>query len=408
MENSDLVILKALTNRNKFNMLGIPEPPLITKVSYELLQYYLRYFNNSPSAREINFEALKSLINLKSTKEEKELLLLLSDRVANSDIPNEALEGVGNVLAQMKMSGEIASIVTRFEQGLEVDLRDEISAVLEKYKGEIQEDDFISSDIDSYIEAKSTEGITWTTVRFLGEYIMPLRPGSSVLVAARPETGKTSFLCQTAVDFAVQAKRLYDHPVIILCNEETAERYPLRLYTTALRLPESKLRKLHDKGLLKDEYTSKTGLPLDFIKLKNIHGYTMAKISDLVSKVKPSVVILDLMANVKTQKRNANGAELLESLWIDWREMLVKNNCIGVAASQLHGDADGMLYPDLKYLQGSRTGVQGAVDVAIMLGKSTDSDIRGLAIVKNKFKVEGRPEHINSNLRFNPDLCLFS
>lgn len=403
--DNDLLILKALQDKTRLETTGIPEYPVISRVAHDLLKYYKSYFLINSDSKSVDLDSLECLINLKEQDNaKKEVLIKLIETIRNSqNVPDKALDNVYYVLAQNKLASEIAAVVVSYESGKDINLEYEVSQILEKYKSVKLDncDDFISLSIDTN---QGNDGITWKTLPVLSEYISPLQKGTSVLLGARPETGKTSFLCQTAVDFAKQS----ENSILILCNEEVAERYPMRIYSSGLGVPASHVRALSEAGKLFSEFENTTGFSKDKIKLKNIHGYTMTQIKNIVKKVNPSVVILDLMANVRASLgKSANGAELLESLWIEWRGLLAETGSIGIAATQLHNDADGMLYPELKHVQGSKTGVQGAVDVAIMLGRSVESDIRGLSIVKNKLKREGKPAHINTNLKFEPDICRF-
>lgn len=403
--DNDLLILKSLQSRERFEGIGIPDMPIISKITGDLLRYYREYFNMNPLSNTVILTDLSCLISLKEKdKDKRDVLLSLTETISNDQsIPDSALDNVYSVLAQNKLVAEIAAIVAGYESGQDINPGLEITRILEKYRASDKADDSFVT-LDSISTTQDGSGITWKTLPVLSEYILPLPAGASVLLGARPETGKTSFLCQTAVDFAKQS----ENSILILCNEEVAERYPMRIYSSGLGVPASHVRALSEAGKLFSEFENTTGFSKDKIKLKNIHGYTMTQIKNIVKKVNPSVVILDLMANVSASLgKSANGAELLESLWIEWRGLLAETGSIGIAATQLHNDADGMLYPELKHVQGSKTGVQGAVDVAIMLGRSVESDIRGLSIVKNKLKREGKPAHINTNLKFEPDICRF-
>lgn len=401
--NSDILILKALMSRDRLESIGIPEIPTISKVPMGLLRYYEMYFSINPE-QIINLDKLACLVNLKEKdKDKREVLCKLIETIkSDKSVPDSALDNVYFVLSQNRLAGEISAVILNYESGHDVNLENELSRILGKYKRQSTDDDFIT--LDSVAASSDESGIIWKTLPVLSKYILPLSQGTSVLLGARPETGKSSFLCQTAVDFAAQT----ENPILIMCNEEIAERYPMRIYSAGMGIPASHVRALFESGKLFSEFEKTTGFSKDKIKLKNIHGYTMSQIKNVVKKVNPSVVILDLMANVRASLgKSANGAETLESLWIEWRCLLAETGTIGIAATQLHNDADGTLYPELKHVQGSKTGVQGAVDVAIMLGRSLDSDIRGLSIVKNKLKRENKPAHINTDLKFDPDICRF-
>ena len=69
-----------------------------------------------------------------------------------------------------------------------------------------------------------------------------------------------------------------------------------------------------------------------------------------------------------------------------------------------------MLYPGYGALKDSKTSVQGAVDIMLMMGKLNDpsmAGLRGISTVKNKFNLPGKPETVQGDVIFVPDTCQF-
>lgn len=162
---------------------------------------------------------------------------------------------------------------------------------------------------------------------------------------------------------------------------------------------------------MKDEYARVVGNPQQ-LKLKDMHGATLAQIEQVIEAQQPAIVIADMLGNFHLAKGSTAGnkADAIEQLWQEWREMLVRNNCIGIGTVQISAEGAGMLYPPLSALKDSKTGIQGATDVVLMLGSTNDprlSSIRGLSTPKNKYQAPGQPSNIQAMVVFDSLTCQF-
>lgn len=90
---------------------------------------------------------------------------------------------------------------------------------------------------------------------------------------------------------------------------------------------------------------------------------------------------------------------------------MVRHDCIGMATVQISVEGGNMLYPPYSALKDSKTGIQGATDVIIMMGSLDNPDaqtIRGLSSPKNKFAAPGKPSCFQSEVYFDGARCLFN
>jgi hypothetical protein len=126
---------------------------------------------------------------------------------------------------------------------------------------------------------------------------------------------------------------------------------------------------------------------------------------------KPSVMVLDMIASVRgSGGAGANKADMVEQLWQEWRELLVRHDCVGLATCQISAEGGNMLYPPYSALKDSKTGIQGATDVIIMMGSLDNPDaqtIRGLSSPKNKFAIAGKPSSFQAEAYFDAARCVF-
>ena len=153
------------------------------------------------------------------------------------------------------------------------------------------------------------------------------------------------------------------------------------------------------------------GVP-DLIRVKDMHGASLAQIEQVIESQRPAVVIGDMMANFRLggASNGSNKADMVEQIWQEWREIMVRYDCCGFGTVQISQEGGNMLYPPYSALKDSKTGIQGAVDIILMLGSLDNAEfqaMRGLSSPKNKFAVPGKPSCFQSELWFDGSKCVF-
>ena len=152
---------------------------------------------------------------------------------------------------------------------------------------------------------------------------------------------------------------------------------------------------LNGQGGLVPAYLKALG-GLDRIKIMDIHGFWNYEIEEVIKKERPALTVYDMIDNIKFAGANAGARtdQALEGMYGWAREAMVKYDGVGVCTSQISNEGDGLLFPTMGMLKDSKTGKQGACDFQIMIGRSNDFNsehTRGIGIVKNKLRVEGKP-----------------
>jgi len=106
-----------------------------------------------------------------------------------------------------------------------------------------------------------------------------------------------------------------------------------------------------------------------------------------------------------------NKTDEVEEKWIQLREMAVRHDFIHFGTIQVSAqDGDNVLYPPYGALKDSKTGVQGAADVILMMGALNDpkmQSLRGLSTPKNKFALPGKQSHVQGEVYFDAANCQF-
>jgi replicative DNA helicase len=128
----------------------------------------------------------------------------------------------------------------------------------------------------------------------------------------------------------------------------------------------------------------------------DIHDFWNYEVEEVIKKYNPALIVYDMIDNIKFAGQNAGARtdQVLESMYGWARKACVKYDAIGICTSQISNEGDGLLFPTMGMLKDSKTGKQGACDFQIMIGRSNDFNsehTRGIGIVKNKLRVDGKP-----------------
>ena len=106
-----------------------------------------------------------------------------------------------NSMLELNLATDVAQLLEDYNNGEEMSIIHDITALCDNALQATErkdEDNWIHVDMDAIIEAQEIEnGITWR-LPVLNKYLRPLVGGDAVLVAGRPDTGKTTFISDNA------------------------------------------------------------------------------------------------------------------------------------------------------------------------------------------------------------------
>lgn len=332
-------------------------------------------------------------------------------RQVDRDVDDNTREGILRDLYELSLGTNIANLVTKYDSGdLVMPLSDYISAELDAFKlnvgmKEVKWDD---TDILALLQEDiNQDGIKWR-LNVLNEHMRPMVPGDFGIVAGRPDKGKTSFMSSEVTFMAAQLAD--DKNVLWLNNEGPSGRIRKRLYQSALGKSIRELVEMaDDPEALKAAYAEAVGRA-DKIRVVNIHGAHVGQVEAIIENSNPGIIIYDMIDNIKGFGGEARTDLQLEEMYKWARERCVKYECIGIAASQISNEGDGMQYPTLGMLKDSKTGKQGACDFQLMIGASNDLNLmysRFIGLPKNKLRREDMPGDPHAEVTFKPNIARF-
>lgn len=418
----DILILKALSARQRYRSLAKAVPQgMIDPNTSAMLQWFGVYFEAFPEAEYIKPEELQSLVRLRCAnvpKEQVDITLHLCNKL-HEPISDASLAGILGQLHELDLAGRVGALLTKYNQGDEVALAYELSKLSTETVRSMSQsapDDYIDTPIEELLaDVTDDKGLKFRRIKVLNEGIAGLQGGASIAIGARPDKGKTSFIASTITDWAPQVLEFFGagRPILWLNNEGSGKRIIPRVYQAALGKDLTEIIALSNRGELVPAYTEAIGGTADIIRVKDMHGASLAQIEQVVESMNPAVVVFDMLANFRMPgSAGANKADAVEQMWQEVREMAVRHDFISLSTVQISVEGGNNLYPPYSALKDSKTAIQGATDVILMMGSLDSIDenaqiLRGLSTPKNKFAMPGKPSCVTGEVYMDAARCVF-
>lgn len=409
----DKLLLATLANRNRFKALrsAVPMDEVGTSTKW-LLTSFGTYFEKHPKAQTVDFDVLETMVRLKLDGDAGAPALKLIEAARGIKASDDQIKQVTEQLYEMQLAGEAARLVNLYNDGEEIDLPYALyrSAMeTRKQLGTSMDSLFKEPDIHEILEEqKRDEGLKFRQL-CLQEHIKGLQPPMSIAVCAPVDAGKTSFLADALTFMAPQAEKMWPgRPIIWLSNEGVTREIWPRVYSSALGKSGDKLVEYKTEQLY-SEYAKAVGGDRRKLKLLDVHGWGLPQVSSLIEEMNPIIVVFDMLANFKLSGVDKKH-EKMEALFQEVREMAALHDFVAISTVQVSAEGYDMLYPPGTALKDAKIGIQGALDVQIMMGRLNDpayEAVRGLSLPKNKRKVIGKSGNMQAEVFFQPDIARF-
>lgn len=331
-------------------------------------------------------------------KDKQANMRTLFDNIASTEPDSEVMSTIIKSLMARSYATEIAVEAVNI-QNTGGDL-DTLDSILREYKEESgQVGDLMAKLTTDYLKVYTDdalhEGWKWklpTIQAALGN----IRRGNLVVIGARPDSGKTSFLAANINYFMEQMGDNPD-PVLFVANEESPRALLNRFIANQLGVSIS----------LVDSDPS-TYVPMYPHKLEIYHdsGINVRDIEVMIDERKPSVIVFDQLRKVKGFERESGHSEpQRQELLFCWARSLAITHAPVMVVHQADGTADGEAYIGMSQFHMNKTGLQGEADAIITIGRkyadASGDKRRYIFIPKNKMLGE---EPAYRNARFEVDL----
>ncbi len=390
----ELDLLSLLSTRENFKRFS----PLISRAWEERLNEDIRYifkdilsyFNLNKDKDKIDWVEFKSWITLEHpalSGEKLNRIFAMCDAVSQTSINGSS--AVFQKLCERywamqinKTTSEIIAGDASMENVQEMVY--EYSRELDDSSTELKEIEMDSQSLLNQIkELQNCKKYSWS-IPELQLMLGDITKGDLLIVAARPDGGKTTFLSTQVVNWA---KQLGDGCILYCNNEEAGGRIVLRQMQAALNWTSEEV--MDDIDATYKAFTEKIGG--DKIKMFDKANMSIFDIQTAVERcesryeMKAEIIIIDNLYKVHGfDQKNISTIERYARLAQSVRELAKQYGPI-ICASQLDASAEDKKFPDLSSLYGSKTAIQGECDVALLIGTiGAEPNTRFLRAVKNK------------------------
>lgn len=414
----DRLLLEVLRERAKFRQLRTAVPDqMVGQETVAMLAWYDQFFKTFTDKDYVDTESLRSLFNIRvgsSVDDNQRAVMNLLFRKLDESVDSVAVEGIASELYQLDFKGKAAALINRYDNGEEVDLTFELNRLAHENMRRMSASSpasYIDDPIEDILnDFQGDRGLKLVT-QLLRSSVGGLQGGDSVAVAGRPDKGKTSLLAANLVNFAPQLEGLNwgGRPMLWLNNEGSGRRIIPRIYQAALKCTFSEMVAKSNAGTLVQEYQE--AMHGQRILVKDMHGATLGQIEQVIEELNPCVVVYDMLANFRMPGTGGgNKTDALEQMWQEVREQAVRHDFVAFPTVQISADGDDQMYPPYSALKDSKTGIQGATDVILMMGalNSIEMDtVRGFSTPKNKRQMQGTPSNTPGQVFFDKERCVF-
>lgn len=425
----DITALKLLKYRDRFERLAghVPTSALDPKTAI-LLDDFRAFFREFPDVKRIEsgaftlwFKAFRHpTLNAEAMGVFNSLL-----RGIDEDVAPEVESGLLERLVAAGAAYKVAQLIEKFQAGEDVDLRAGMEQIGDEYDSQINRkvrNPQVLDAIEDLLEAeKDDEGLHWR-LPSLNRHIKPLVGGDFIVIAGRPDKGKTTLISSELTFMAPQVDVLFpgqNRSILWLNNEGPGKRIITRNFQSAIGEHGSTVEELvklnvpsgtAHRTAIRDEYVKALGGRPGVLRVFDIHGFTNLEVEGLVRKYNPALIVFDMVDNIQFAGATGNNGQrtdqLLESMY-QWARLIgVKYDAAVIATSQISGDGDGLQWPTLTMLKDSKTGKQGAADVIITIGATNtpeEMNFRYIGTTKNKKARTGMPSNPRAVVEFDGD-----
>jgi replicative DNA helicase len=395
----DQKLLQILKYREEyFKVIGRVPMESMDKSTVLILKDFGKYFDRFPDHKKIDLQTFAPLFGSwhpKLTVENKHAYAKILKKVA-TDIDEKEREVILHNLLELRLSADMAALLMKFDEGEIDNLNADFDNIMTSFRMDagVSGIDFVRVVVEDRLNC-------------LNDSMRGLRGGDFGIVAGRPDRGKTTFLASEITYLAAQT----DRPVIWLNNEGPGDRIYTRLWQAALGLPMSGLIDLHRNKQLIPQYEEAVQGDQWKIRVFDIHGMDTYAVERIIESQNPSLVVFDMIDNVRGFPAAGRTDERLEQMYSWARLLAVKYDFAGIATSQISVDGADMQFPADHMLKDSKTGKQGACDFIIMIGALEDPGYKAarfIGVPKNKLRREGADGDPKACVAYKPQIARYT
>jgi replicative DNA helicase len=388
----DILFLCAQSKENLQKYRKYIKPHVVVKETNIILDGMDKYYKTFPGITDFAWDSFSAYLIADQSKrltDDSIVKLRMTLTKAKSYEPHHAHEEVIKTLIELDYLAQIMEECEKVKEGTSDLEHVHILATnaLKDVERYIEKDElFVSADLSSIADRISSSGYEWR-LDALNRSLGPLRTGNFVIVAARVEVGKTTFLASEVSYIAQQLPK--DRPVVWVNNEEESSVVFFRIVQAALGIESKEM--IADSKVAMASYTALMGGDKNKIRVTKDTNH-VRDLETLFREVNPGLIIFDQLDKVGGFKEAEREDITLGKIY-KWARELARTYGPVIAASQLSASAVDLKDPPfigMDALRGSKTDKPGEADAVITLGKYKEPKtpeeemIRTINVPKNK------------------------
>lgn len=383
----DLAIVRALSERDNFvKYKRFVKQESLSKEAYDILGWMEEWWKQHKDAESVNYQSFAPFVlvsKLGGAKPERIEIVKTWLTELNNPAEQDTVSSVIKSLATRYHANEIASKALRVVDGTEESL-DGVEAQLTAYHkdaGKVDNESsyIVSPNIAEMLQDAQESGYKWR-LNCLNEALGDLRQGDLVVVATRPDTGKTTFLSSESSHIATQMAA--GKSVLWVNNEEAGKKVHRRIVQSALGITTQQMFQYPDR--VRSRWVEIMGREDKFI-LFDKADVSVHDVDLLLERHDVGLIIFDQLWKVHGFNKEAGGDVQRQTMIFNWARELAKKYAPVITVHQADGSAEGVKWIDMSKLYGSKTGVQGEADAIITIGRlPEEGNKRYLYVPKNK------------------------
>ena len=384
MELSALKILATKANFNRFYR--FIEPHTVTKDTFVVLQDMEVWYKDHEDIDWLEFDEWFRLTrHIKLSKTQLDLFSRTFEKLSTLETSDTEEEIIKTLITR----DYIKQIVDKGLDGVDKPapaILEDIESILSSYRveaGKVEkiESKFVTTEWDEILEhVTAGNGLNWR-LKELNLSCGPIRKGDFLIIAARPDAGKTTMLASEVSFMAAQLEE--GKHVLWFNNEEAGAKVQYRIMQAALGKTTDWITE--NKGLIREQYIKAVGSN-DKIKVLDNKRLHVKDVEEILRNYNVGLIIFDQLWKVFGFERESVSEVDRQTKLFAWAREIA-GYCPVITVHQADGSAEGQEYIEMNQLYGSKTGVQGEADAIITLGRSNldiKKNVRGLYVPKNK------------------------
>jgi replicative DNA helicase len=395
----DIDLLRVISNKDKYERFKEHiKKHNVSNITMDIANTIGDYFANYPTRTDIVWDELQTFFFIVKGKK-------LKDAASYEEAFKKAATGSASAteddilkrLINFDYASRITDAAMKVVSGT-ADVED-IAPLLDDYRKEVGSSVdissvFVSPSLEYVAEVVASSGLSWR-LHELNVSLGPLRRGDFGIIAARPETGKTTMVASEASYMLTQLAE--DKQVIWINNEESSKKVMMRVIQAFHGVTTAELM----KDVAKYERAFLDAGGARFLVLDDDSSFKSAtKLTRLFKETNPGLIIFDQLD--KVHGFNNDREDLRIGRLYEWARDLAKTYCPVISISQISDSGEGQKWLNNSMLRGSKTDKAGEADYTILIGKENEpgADLeRYISIGKNK--LFGGPDTLEAHRHGN-------